>query len=397
MGSQAVSSGRGAARPSPRSGQRTFGVEEELLLVDASGARPVAAAEDMVRLYEESAGSRLRGDEGFEITLEVKQEQIEVRYPPRVSLDEQLIAISHGRSLADAAAVRAGVRAVAVATSPHPVLPHLVEQPRYRKMSERFGLTLQETLTCGFHIHVGIDSRQEGVAVLDRIRIWLPVILALSSNSPFWNGMDSGYNSYRYQVWNRWPTAGPTDLFGSTEEYDRQVQTLLECGVPLDPGMIYFDARLSARYPTIEVRLADVCMDHRHAAALAAVVRALVEAASRQWRSGMEPPAVTAMLLQAWSWQASRAGVEGKLVSPLTGRPHAAGDVVAEMLESIHPVLKEWQEDSLVESLVTDILRHGPGARRQRQMHAETGALAPVVREALELTHRADPSVPEAE
>jgi glutamate---cysteine ligase / carboxylate-amine ligase len=382
-----------AGKPSHEDEPRKFGVEEELLLVDPAGSCLVPEAENMVRLHEEAVGFDPEADMGFEITLEVKQEQIEVVCPPRLTLTDQISAIEQGRALADAAAEKAGARAVALATSPHPVLPHLVEQPRYRKMRDQFGLTLRETLTCGFHIHVAVASRQEGVAVLDRIRIWLPVVMALSSNSPFWNGMDSGYNSYRYQVWNRWPTAGPSDVFGSAEEYDRQVQALLECGVPMDQGMIYFDARLSAKYPTVEVRLSDVCLDHRHAGALAAVVRALVESASRQWRFGLAPAAVTAMQLRAWSWQASRAGVDGQLISPLTGQPCAAGDVIAELLGYVQPVLAEWEEESLVESIITGILRDGPGARRQREAYAESGELARVVQEALELTHRTDHSL----
>jgi glutamate---cysteine ligase / carboxylate-amine ligase len=304
-----------------------------------------------------------------------------------VTLRQQIEAIAHGRSLADAVAQKAGARTAALATAPHPVLPHLVPTARFRKMSERFGLTLQELLTCGFHVHVGVHSRDEGVAVLNRIRVWLPVVLALSSNSPFWNGVDSGYNSYRYQVWNRWPTAGPTDLFASPAEYDRQVETLLESGVPLDMGMIYFDARLSAKYPTIEVRLSDVCMDSGHAAAIAAMIRALVETASRQWRSGVHPQPLTSTQLRAWSWLASRSGVDGLLVDPVTGRPIAAGDVVAELLGYIRPVLEEWQEEALVENAVTDILRRGPGARRQREAYERSGDLATVVREAVELTH----------
>ncbi|EMY35123.1 carboxylate-amine ligase [Arthrobacter crystallopoietes BAB-32] len=375
----------------PGTEARTFGVEEELLLVDSVSSLPLAAAENAVRMHEQNATLDLEGTAGFQVTLEVKQEQVEVVCPPQLTLEDQIHAIAHGRSLADSAAGQAGARAVALATSPHAVLPHLVQNPRYRKMSEQFGLTLQELLTCGFHVHTGVASREEGVAVIDRIRIWLPAILALSSNSPFWNGADSGYNSYRYQVWNRWPTAGPTEVFGSPNEYDRQVEALLATSVPLDKGMIYFDARLSATYPTVEVRLADVCMDHRHAAGLAAVIRALVESAARQWRSGVAAPAVTAAELRAWAWQASRSGVDGKLVDPTSGRPCAAGDVVAELLEFIQPVLRDWEEETLVESIVTGILRDGPGARRQREAYSESGDLASVMLQALELTHQDGP------
>ena len=361
-------------------------MEEELLLVSADTGEPLAVAENTV-LGHERRQSEVGQPDGFAITLEVQQEQIEIVCPPQESLAGQVDTIRHGRSLARSAARDAGALAVALATSPFPVRPHLVSTPRFRKMNERFGLTLQEQLTCGFHVHVAVGSPDEGIAILDRIRIWLPVILALASNSPFWNGIDTGYNSYRYQVWCRWPASGPTDIFRSRDEYDRQVQALLETGVLLDDGMVYFDARLSTRFPTIEVRIADVCLDPTHAAVLAAIIRALVETASREWRSGIEPPLVPVLQLRTWSWQASRSGVGGMLVNPLTGRPSSAGDVVAELLDHIGPVLVEWQEAALVESVITSILRNGSGADRQRQSYMKTKELTLVVLEAAEWTH----------
>ena len=117
--------------------------------------------------------------------------------------------------------------------------------------------------------------------MLDRIRTWLPMILALSANSSFWHGTDTDYASYRYQAWNRWSTAGPTDIFGSVASYDRHRTALLGTHVPLDAGMLYYDARLCGHHPTLEVRIADVCLDPEHAAVLAALARALVETAAR--------------------------------------------------------------------------------------------------------------------
>ncbi|MEX5258561.1 glutamate-cysteine ligase family protein, partial [Kocuria arenosa] len=123
------------------------------------------------------------------MTLELQQEQIEVVGPPRTTLAEQVTAIRAGRVLADEAARAVGGRAVALATSGASALPHLVPEARYRRIQQHVGLLAAEQLTCGFHVHVGIASRQEGVAVLDRIRVWLPVLLGLSANSPFWYGV----------------------------------------------------------------------------------------------------------------------------------------------------------------------------------------------------------------
>ena len=143
-----------------------------------------------------------------------------------------------------------------------------------------------EQLVCGRHVHVSVESDDEAVAVLDRVRVWLPSLLALSANSPFWQGKDTGYASFRSQMMSRWPTSGPPPRLGSAEAYRSLVTDMVESGVLLDEGMVYFDARVSFRYPTVEIRAADVCLDARDTVLVAALCRGLVETAARQWRSG---------------------------------------------------------------------------------------------------------------
>lgn len=359
---------------------RTFGVEEELLLVDAVSYAPVPAAEQLAPLQTGDTGT------GHEITREFKQEQVEVVSPPQTSFTGQLETIQTGRALAEAAAAQVGTRVVALSTAPEEVRPHLVDKPRNRDISKRFGLTSTEQLTCACHVQV--DSREEGVAVLDRIRVWLPVLLALGANSPFWQGTDSGFASYRYQVWNRWPLTGPTDYFGSVSAYERHHDALFTTPVPLDEGMVYFDARLCAHQPTLEVRVTDVSLEAEQSAAIATIVRALVETASRAWQAGAPAPRVDTAVLRAWSWQASSNGLEGQLLDPGTGAPAPAADVVAALLASIRPVLVEYGEDAAVTKVVTDLLRRGSGARRQRETFAARHDPRDVVSFALEATHR---------
>jgi carboxylate-amine ligase len=385
---------------------RTFGVEEELLLVDARTHQPAsvgqsavqhadqpqqgtqsatgqtvarATAPDVTRSLRQTTEARAY----HVLTVELQREQIEVVGPPCTTLTEQLAAIRKGRALADTAARAVGGRVVALATSVFAGLPSLVPERRYRQIRRHVGLLAVRHLTCGFHVHVEVVDRDEGVAVLDRIRIWLPVLLALSVNSPFWYGVDSGFASYRYQAMTRWPTAGPCDIFGSAKEYDRQARALLRSGVALDDDMLYFDARLSAHFPTVEVRVTDICMDPTHAAVLAALVRALVETAGRQWRDGQPPQPVTAAELRAWTWQASRFGTDGLLISPATGSLTPPGRVVAEMLALLRPVLDEYEEADLVETVVSAILKDGSGTRQQRQAYARRHEATDVVDTAL--------------
>lgn len=358
---------------------RRFGVEEELLLVDATTLEPLPAAERLVALQEGSTAT------GHEVTVELKQEQIEVTSPPQTTLAGQLEAIRTGRAVAEAAAATVGGRVVALPTAPGIISPHLVPAARYRKIAEHFGITAAEQLTNGFHVHVEVSSHEEAVAVLDRIRIWLPALLALSANSPFWHGVETGYASYRYQVWSRWPTSGPTEIFGSPEAYAQHRQALLDTQVPLDPGMLYFDARLCEHQSTVEVRIADVCLDPFHAAVIAVLVRALVEIAARQ--SHDKAPEVPASVLRIWGWQASRCGVEERLIDPETGEPAPAGDVITQLLDTVRPALIEYGEEEEVESVVADILRRGSGARHQRQAYAVRHEVYDVVAAALQTTH----------
>lgn len=365
---------------------RTFGVEEELLLVDAVTLSPLAAAEQVVVPRQQVVPT------DHKITLEFKQEQIEAVSPPQVTFADQVAAIRVGRDLADAAAIRVGGRAVALPTAPGPLTPQLVQNPRFRRIDEQFGLTSAEQLTCAFHVHVFVESREEGVAVLDRMRGWLPALLALSANSPFWHGLDTGFASYRYQAWNRWPLTGPTDLFGSAAAYDHHQAALLGTQVPLDKGMLYFDVRLCEHQPTLEVRVTDVCLEVEQAAAIATMIRALVETAARAWRAGTPAPQTPTSMLRAWSWQASRHGVEDQLILPATGTPAPAADVAADLLESIRPVLAEYGEYAAVESVVAGILHGGSGARRQRAVYTANHDLRDVVAFSLEETHRNQPA-----
>ncbi len=218
--------------------------------------------------------------------FELQQQQLETNSQPCHSLDDLHRELRRCRAAAAAAAARAGVAVAALATSPVVVEPELVGTSRYQRMSEAFGLTAHEQLTCGCHVHVEVSSDDEGVAVLDRAAPWLATLLALSANSPFWQGRDSSYASFRYQAWGRWPSSGPTEPFGTAQRYHQTLQQMERTGTLLDTGMVYFDARLSEHYPTVEIRIADVCLQADDAVLLAALARALVETEARAARDG---------------------------------------------------------------------------------------------------------------
>lgn len=352
---------------------RSVGVEEELLLVGPPGAAP----------RTEPVGDDLAADPATEVEHELKREQAEIATEPSLSLDEIATALRRRRDEAIEAAGQRGARVAAVATSPVATEPTATPDGRYERMVRRYGLVGDEQLTCGMHVHVEVADRAEGVHVIDRIRAWLPVIVALTGNSPFWAGRDSGYASYRTVAWGRWPSSGPTPVFGSVAAYDDCVRRLITSGAALDDGMVYFDARLSARFPTVEVRVADVQLEVADAVLVAALVRGLVETAAR---AGDEAPAAPVTILRAATWRAARFGTTGELYDVLGDRVRPADDLVDELVGHVGPALAGSGDADLVREGLHRLRRRGAGAEVQRAAFAARGSAADILDTAVALT-----------
>jgi carboxylate-amine ligase len=359
---------------------RTFGVEEELLIVDPETGQPVAAVERVLAVMGRPQDTE----------REFKLEQVEIQTSPVRTHDEILGQLYRARHAVDQAARQVGARIAALGTSPFTAATHLSPGQRFEHMADEYRLTSQEQLTCGLHVHTSVESPDEGVAVLDRIREWLPLFVAMSSNSPFWHGTNTGYASYRTQAWNRWPTSGPQELFGTAERYRGLVSAMVGTGAILDEGMVYFDARLSRLHPTVEVRVADVCLHAADSALLAVLIRGLVETAARESAEGVEPLGTPAGLLRLAAWRASRSGLNGDLVHPLDGRPVPASDALDALLEHVGPVLRESGELSWAERDIARLLKRGPGERIQREAAIDGQELRAVVAAAVHATQEHD-------
>lgn len=357
---------------------RTVGVEEELLLVDPRTGVPLPRAGMVVPDHE--------GDGPVPVTTELQQQQVETGTPPHTAMSDVAASLRSLRRQVSTAAARVGVDVAALGTSPLPVLPVLTPDARYRRIRDLTGVMCDDHLTGGCHVHVSVSSDAEGVAVIDRLRPWLPVVTALATNSPFVDGRDSGYSGYRTQIWQRWPGTGPADAFGSPEAYRRRVDAMLATGVVLDHGMVYFDARLSQRYPTVELRVPDVCLHVDDAVAVAAIARAMVDTAADEWEAGVPVPDAPTALLRLASFRASRSGLRDELVHPLTGHPAPVRVVVLALLEHLRPALERSGDLDLVGGRLDELLAHGSGADRQRRVAAATGDLTHVVADAVEQT-----------
>ena len=356
---------------------RQLGVEEELLLVDPSTGHVTAVAERAVRAGDE--------DDAAPVEEELFLHQIETQTPPCSSLTELAREVRRSRQAICESAAAAGAAAVAVGT---PVLideeTAVTPRPRYLRIREEYGELAASALACAMHVHVDVESPEEGVRVLDGIAPWLPVLIALSANSPYAGGRDTGYASWRSQVWGRWPSHGTGQAFGDLPTYRDVTERLIEWGAALDDGMTYFDARLSQSFPTVEIRVADVCTGIEETVLVAALARALVVTAAekeqRPWRSE---------LLRAATWRASRHGLASQLVDPATMRLAPAREVIGSLLDHTRPALEEAGDHAEVRELVEQQLAQGNGATRQRRTFERTGSLEAVVLDAVERTNAA--------
>jgi carboxylate-amine ligase len=358
---------------------RTFGVEEELLLVDATTGIPLPVAPSAL----DAPGL---GD-GPALAAEIHQEMLEVQSRPVSDSRDLLADVTAGRALADARVAPFGARAVALGMSPLPFTPHPTRDRRYGEMVHRYGAVGRSTLVCGLHVHIAIGSAEEGVAALDRIRNWLPVLLAISANSPFANGADTGYASYRFSAWHQWQSAGPSEVYGSVRAYEEFENELLATGVIMDKGMLYLDARLSHRHPTIEVRVADVCLDARDTVVLAAIVRGLVDTAAAEWRVGLRPVAASAAALRLAEWQAALTGVSGRMPHPEHPGSVDVADTVGALLAHIAVALEVNGDTDLVQTGLLRILASGGGAGRQRASYRRAHRFPDLIADAIEVTH----------
>jgi carboxylate-amine ligase len=370
---------------------RAVGVEEELLVVDPSTGEPVRAGPRLVRKVRAETAERGRLPtrsvlDGSGISGELMRQQVEVGTSPRIDLDALADQVREHRRVAIAAAESEGLSVVALGTSPLPTTPAVSPDARYQSLLSEFRQVAGDLLINGCHVHVDVRSREEAVAVVDRIQPWLPLLRAISCNSPFWKGRDSGYASYRSLVWGRWPTAGPTEPFGTLATYEHAVEALLSTGAVVDRGNLYFDARLSERYPTIEIRVADVCLYPDDAVLVAALARGLVETLARAWEQQRPFEPARVALLRTAHWRAAREGLGGRLQHPLTHQPAAAAEALRVLLDTTADALDDAGDRIGVAELVAQVLARGTGAAAQRQAFHRRSSLADVVRAAVRLT-----------
>jgi carboxylate-amine ligase len=350
----------------------TLGVEEEYLLVDAVEPRGVEAVEDVF--------AEIPDDLRDVVQHEFARTQIEVASPPQLELPEMAAALRRLRRELGDAAQRAGARLVAAGVGPAAgPNARVVDDPRYHQMRERFGDLSPGQGMCGTHVHVSIPDGETGVQVLNHLRPWLPIFQAATANSPLHGGHDTGYASWRSVMWERWPTVGPAPYLESFEQYETLISDLQASGAMLDEGMLYWYARLSARYPTIEIRMGDVTPTVDDVLLLAALARALVSTLLSEVRDGVPAPNVPHPLLMAAHWRAAHDGLEGVNIDMATREPRPAWRLLRQLFDYVRPELQRHGDLDRATVLMDRLRARGTGAARQRAILAQRGSVADVV------------------
>src|SRR5919107_4118008 len=352
----------------------TLGVEEEYQIVDPKTRGLLARRGHAVQ-------QRAQRTLGEEAMPELLTSQVEAISPICHTLAEVRAEILRLRREVNEAAAEEGGRIAAASTHP---FSHWREQRttpkgRYKSVMESYRRLAQEEVVFGFHVHVGLSDREAAVGVMNRLRVWLAPMLALSANSPFWLGDDTGYASYRTQVWGRLPASGPPGYFESRAEHDALVETLVASGVAADPTKIYWDARLPEKVETVEIRVMDVCSRIDEAVTMAGLARALVRTCYEQ-AEREEPYQKTRLeLLRAAHWLASRDGLDAKLVDMKSEHAVPAREMIEKLLAFARPALEEAGDGEEVSTLVRETLQWGNGADRQRRVYEQAGRLEDVV------------------
>ena len=351
----------------------TVGVEEEFLIIDPESRALRPVAEDVVPEAEE--------EDGDHVDPEFKLSQVETSTDPCATLDELRDGLVQLRRGVIDAADRAGSWVGAAGTHPfsHRAGDEVNPKETYLGLEREYQRLAREKIICGCHVHVGLKDEETAVQVMNRVRPWLSTIMALAVNSPFWLGEDTGYASFRTEIWRRWPTAGTPHVFGSRHEYDSFVDLLLKTRTIDDPARIFWDVRPSARFSTLEYRVTDVCLAPEETVLVAALFRALTQTGHGEVVRDEPVCEARPELLRSATWRASRYGLEGELVDVVGGRSAPAVEVVRDLLSYLRPVLEDNGEWDEVASLVLQVIEEGTGSARQRAAFAREGRLEDVV------------------
>ncbi|HAG98114.1 MAG TPA: carboxylate-amine ligase [Ktedonobacter sp.] len=348
----------------------TIGIEEEFQIVDRNTGQ---LSPQIIPLLKK--GAPFFGEQIKPEMLQPTVELISTIYP------NILVARSETQRLRaklSSLLAEEGLALISAGTNPGAIwMDQLVTpNPRYHELLEEFQDVARSILIFGLHIHVAVENNEVAISLMNQLRTWLPHLLALSSNSPFWAGRLTGLKSYRTVVWKRFPRSGLPDTFQSWSEYEHYVQTLISTGCIDNGKKIWWDIRPHPFFGTVEFRIFDMPSTLNDVMGIAALCQSLVAKLSWLHKQGKEVPIVPRNLLEENKWRAMRYGLDAEVVDFGRGRSLSMRASIHELLDMVDDVaddLGTYSDLSYIRNLVDDT--RGTGADRQIAIYQQTGSI----------------------
>ena len=349
-----------------------IGVEEEYQLIDPK-TRELTSY--VTELLEE--GSLVSEND---VKPELLQSQIEIGSNVCDTIEDLEKDLSRLRLLIKKYANKKGLEFIAAGTHPfsHWRNQIVTDKSRYHGFMNSTQYVGKRMLIFGMHVHIGIKNKELRIDVMNQMRYFIPHIMALSSSSPFWQGADTGFKSFRSIVFEDLPRTGVPEIFNSYEEYKSYVKTLIKSNSIDEPSKIWWDMRPHSNYPTVEFRMCDCCTSLKDAVSIAALIQALVakvitlRKSNQQWRS------YRGSLIHENKWRSAQKGVESNLIDFGLGKEVPFKDLISEMLEFIDDVVDDLGIKKYIDNILR-ISKEGSSADRQIEIYGKTGKMTDVV------------------
>ena len=349
-----------------------IGVEEEYQLIDPQTKELTSY---VTRLLEEGA---LVSEN--EIKPELLQSQIEIGSNVCDTAEELEKDLSRLRLLIKKYANKNELEFLAAGTHPfsHWKNQIVTDESRYHGFMDSTQYVGKRMLIFGMHVHIGIEDKELRIDVMNQMRYFIPHIMALSSSSPFWQGNDTGFKSFRSIIFEDLPRTGVPETFRSFQEYNRYVKTLLKSNSIDDPTKIWWDMRPHSNYPTVEFRMCDCCTSLKDAVSIAALIQALVAKVITLRRSNQQWRNYRGSLIHENKWRSAQKGVKSRLIDFGAEKEVPFSDLISEMLEFIDEVVKDLGTENYIKNIL-NISKNGSSADKQLEVLKKTDDIMKVV------------------
>jgi carboxylate-amine ligase len=358
----------------------TIGIEEEFQIVDPETRELKSHIEEILEGGKMTLKERVKP--------EMHQSVVEVGTDICADVKCARKGVTDLRTDLARLAKKSGLRIAAAGTHPfsHWIDQKITKGDRYQAIIQDLQQVARANLIFGLHVHLGMPDRETAIQLQNTARYFLPHIFALSTNSPFWVGRNTGFASYRLQVFQRFPRTGIPDAFESVEEFDAYVNLLIKTGCIDNAKKIWWDIRLHPYFHTLEFRVCDIPMRVDETVCLAAVMQAVIAKLYKLYRQNMGFRIYRSRLLNENRWRAARYGINGKMIDFGKSEEVETRTLIAELLEFIDDVVDELGSREEI-NYVNEILRVGTGADRQVEVYNRTKDLKAVVDYIITETH----------